>query len=113
MVWLIERDALSPLFFSFSLEYAIRKVLQNKEGLESNGTHQLLARADAVNLCENINIAEKNTEALLDASKQIGLDVNEEKTKHKFMSCHKIIGQNRYEEVTNSLKIWQSSNIWE
>jgi hypothetical protein len=103
----------SPLFFSFSLEFAIRKVLQNKEGLESNGMHQLLACADAVNLCENINIAEKKTQKLLDASKQVGLDVNAENTKHKFMSCHKIIGQNRYVEVTNPLKIWQSSNIWE
>jgi hypothetical protein len=50
-------------------------------------THQLLVYADDVNLLgENISIIKKNAEALLDASKEIGLEVNYEKTKYMFMS---------------------------
>jgi hypothetical protein len=43
-------DALSPLLFNFALEYASRKVRDNQVGLILNGTHQLLAYVDEVNL---------------------------------------------------------------
>jgi hypothetical protein len=62
---LIERDGLSPLLFSFTLEYAIRRV-QNQVGLKLNGTHQLLAYADDVNLLgDNIDTIKKNIKKAL------------------------------------------------
>jgi hypothetical protein len=38
---LIKRDALSPLFLSFALESAVRRVQVYQEGLKLNGIHHL------------------------------------------------------------------------
>jgi hypothetical protein len=65
-------DALSPLLFNFTVEYAVRMVQESQVGL--NGTHQLLAYADYVILLGyDIDTMNKNIEALIDAIREVGL----------------------------------------
>jgi hypothetical protein len=53
-------DALSPVFFNFALEYAIKKVQEIQVGLKLNGTHQLLVyAADVIVLGDNIDAIKK------------------------------------------------------
>jgi hypothetical protein len=72
---------LSPLFFNFSLEYAVKKVQKNKVGLKLSGAHQLLTY-DGVNILGgNVHAMKKNTEPINDASKEVGVQITVEKTK--------------------------------
>ena len=80
-------DALTPMLFNFALEYAIRRVKVNHDGLKLNGTHQLLAYADDVNILGgSIHILKENAEALVAATREIGLEVSADKTKYMNVS---------------------------
>jgi predicted Co/Zn/Cd cation transporter (cation efflux family) len=73
---------LSPLLFNFAL-------------LELNGTHHLQVYADNVTILdENINSIKKDMDTLFDASREVGLEINTEKTKYMVVSCHQNVGQN-------------------
>jgi hypothetical protein len=71
-------------------------------GLKLNGTHQLLAYADDVNLLgDNIDTVKENTETLIDASKEVGLEINIEKTKYMLLSRRQNVGQNQDIKIAN------------
>jgi hypothetical protein len=79
-------DSSSPLLFNFALEYAITKVQENQVGLKLNGTHKPLVCADDVNLLrDNKNIIKENTETLIYANMEVGLEVKAEKTNNKYI----------------------------
>jgi hypothetical protein len=88
--------------FNFALEYVIRKVQENQVGLKLNETHQLLAHADDVNLLvDNLDTIEKNIETLTDANKEVGLEINVEKTKYLLLSRQQDVGKNRDMKIAN------------
>jgi hypothetical protein len=95
-------DALSPLVFNFALECAIRKVQKKQVGLKLNGTHQLLVNADDVNLLvDNIHVDTIKKKRNFVASKEVGLEVNAERTKCMLLSHHQNAGQNHDIKIAN------------
>ena len=75
------------MLFNFALEYAIRTVQVNQDGLKLNGTHQLLAYGDDVNILGgSIHTLKENPEALVAATREIGLKVSANKIKYMVMS---------------------------
>jgi len=95
--------ALSPLLFNFALEYAIRRVQVNQEGLKLNGTHQLLAYADDVNILGgSVDTVKKSAETLVAATKESGLEVNAHKTKYMAVSRDQNAGRIHSMKTDNS-----------
>jgi len=99
----LKQVVLSPLFFNFALEYAIRSVQVNQDGLKLIVTYQLLVYADDVNMLGgSIHTVKENAEALIVTSKEIRLEVNANKTKYIVMSRSQNAGQSHSMKIDNS-----------
>jgi hypothetical protein len=70
--------------------------------LDLNRTQQLLVYADDVTLLrDSVNTIKENSETLLAASRDIGLEINVEKTKYMIMSRYPISGQKQNIRTAN------------
>jgi hypothetical protein len=79
---------------SMILNTALGGPKRTQEGLKLDGARQLLACAGDVNIVgENVDTIQRNTEALLHAGKEVGLEVNQEQTKYMLMPRSQKIGQ--------------------
>ena len=86
-----------------ALEYAIRRIQVNLDGLKLNGTHLLLAYADDVNILGgSIHTLKENAEAIVAATREIGMEVSAGKTKHMVMSRDQNAGRIHSVGIDNS-----------
>jgi hypothetical protein len=61
----------------------------------------LVCAVDVNLLGDNIDTVKRNTQTLTDAGKEVGLEVNTEKTKYMLLSRHQNAGQNHDMKVAN------------
>ena len=110
----LKQGVLSPLFFNFAIKYAIRRVHVNQDGLKLDGTHQIVVYAvDIYILGGSVHTIKENTETLVVASKKIGLDVNDDKTKYMATSRDQNAGQRHIIKTDNiSLEMAEEFKYW-
>jgi hypothetical protein len=103
--------SLSPLLLNFALKYAVRKGQETQVRLKLNGAHQLLAQADDVNLLgDNIDTIKKNTGTVIDASKEVGLEINVKKHRYIcFVTRMQVKILNRSFENMSQVKILENT----
>ncbi|KAL4132711.1 hypothetical protein QTP88_009820 [Uroleucon formosanum] len=95
-----QRDALSPTLFNIALESVVREVLDDATVLRIGEGHQITLAAyadDIIIIGETEEDLKRLAEKLISKGKEIGLQVNEKKTKYLIVS--------RREQVQNSLEV--------
>jgi len=90
------------LILNFAVEYAIRGVAVNQERLKLNDTHLLLVYADDINIIGESVPTIKNKEALLVRNKEIGLEVNADKTEYVVTCRDQNAGPSHNIKIDNS-----------
>jgi hypothetical protein len=91
------------MLFNFALEYAIRRVQVNQDALKLNVINQLLAYADDVNILGgSIHNLKENSETLVAATREIGLELSAYKTKYMVMSRDQNAGRIHILRMDNS-----------
>jgi len=91
------------LLLNSALEYAFRRVQAQHDGLNLNGKHQRLVYAGGVNILGgSVHTIKKNTEALVVASKESGLEVNADKTEYMVVSRDQNSGRIRSMKIDNN-----------
>jgi sorting nexin-29 len=81
-------DALACMLFNITLEKAIREAGIEKKGTIYHKSIQMLAYADEINIIGQTTTAVKETFLKLEkAAQEIGLRVNESKTKYMEITC--------------------------
>jgi hypothetical protein len=83
--------------FAF-VSFVHRKVQEIKVGLEMSGRHQVMVYADINFLGHSINSINENTETLLEGCRDVGLEINTEKTKYKIIYLHPNSRQSEYKD---------------
>jgi hypothetical protein len=97
-----KEDVLSSLRVNFALDDAITRVHVNQGSWKLNGTYQLLAYADVANMLlgsAHTSTIKKNADALVVVCKEIGLEVNDDKTKYV------VISQDQNAGLSHNVKI--------
>ena len=75
------------MFLNFYLEHVVGRAQINQDGLKLNRPHWFLIYADDVSIqCGSVYIIKENTESLSVGSKEMGKEVNDDKTKYMVMS---------------------------
>jgi hypothetical protein len=88
-------DTLLPLLVKSALEYIIRGIQVNQDGLKLNVTHQLLVYTDDVDILGgSIHTLKKNRDSLVVTSMEMGLKVNVDKAKDMVICRDQKAGRN-------------------